>query len=100
MRRTKLLGNISPTLRLCLPTTRLISVPLPLRIGGRHKTSKVTTMQGTDHWAIPDLKILPDSLVEILLTIYNTVETGHCFGQLVSPVFSTECGLVCGQWIV
>ena len=41
------------------------------------KTSKVTTMRGTDHWAIPDLKILPDCLVEILLTIYNTVETGR-----------------------
>ena len=39
------------------------------------RTSKSSTMCGTDGWCIPELKMLPNSLVSILLDIYNTIET-------------------------
>ena len=50
----------------------------PLTISHWHhalRTSKSSTMCGTDNWCIPDLKLLPDSLASILLDIYNSVET-------------------------
>ena len=50
----------------------------PLTLSHWHqalRTSKSSTMCGTDNWCIPGLKLLPDSLASILLDIYNSVET-------------------------
>ena len=50
----------------------------PLTLSHWHqalRTSKSSTMCGSDNWCIPDLKLLPDSLVAILLDIYNAIET-------------------------
>ena len=38
------------------------------------RTSKSTTMCGTDNRSIPELKLLPDVIVEILLELFNAIE--------------------------
>ena len=41
------------------------------------KSAKTGSMRGTDSWSISELRRLPRSLVEILLTIFDAVEGGN-----------------------
>ena len=41
------------------------------------KSAKSSSMRGTDSWSVTELKRLPQSVVEVLLSIFNAVEDGN-----------------------
>ena len=72
----------------------------PLTLSHWHqalRTSKSSTMCGTDNWCIPDLKLLPDSLTSVLLDIYNAIETSgiswpvQLYNWLLVVLRKTDC---------
>ena len=125
--RMKLLGNTSLTLSPCLPTLKLISVPLQSHTGGRplrHLRSPPCGAQitgqsltwkssltlwskscwlSTTRWRLVGW-LGPNSFQNGSWLSWErrrqTPLTGHCFGLLAFPVFFTECGLVCELLIV